>query len=147
MAENDTPIRTQAAVWSRGGLKSKAGTLLLYPDKLVHVSSTLARIGRGLGGLGILASQAIASARAPGKVAADDPSDLSIPLTTITEVVGQDHFARQFVTVRTIDGDEYRFGGVKVAAWLSDLSTAVSGVGGEISQTSDGFSVTGAVSS
>jgi len=133
MADTPVPLRVQAAFWMRGGLKNRAGSLLLYPDRLVHVGSKLLQVGGGGGVLGVLLARGIANGRAAGKAAKGGSNVVSIPLSTISGVTGEKRKLRGgILVVRTITGEEYRFGGVKFDAWSDDLSKAFAGAGRQV---------------
>lgn len=136
-------IRTQSASWMRGGLKNKMGTLLLYPDKLVHVGSRAAQMGAGFGAIGMLVAQKRAKTQAAKKVAEGDKSAVAIPLAIITEIHGQKgKVGGKYVIVKTATGDEYKFGGIKFDQWSDDLSKTLAASGRTITPTDGGFSVT-----
>jgi hypothetical protein len=134
------PLKTQSALWLKGGLKTRAGTLLLYPDQLVHVSSKAAQFGAAFGALGILVTRQIANTRAAAKVEAGDESITSIPLAAISDVHGEKgKLDGNTLVVRTTSGDEYRFGGVRFDRWSEDLGQALTGAGRQVTATDEGL--------
>ena len=140
MAEQAVPLKAQSASWVKGGLKSRAGTLLLYPDQLVHVGSKAAQIGAAFGAIGILVTRQIANAGAARKVEAGGKSVMSIPLATISEAHGQKgKLDGNSIIVRTTTGDEYRFGGVKFDRWSEDLGRALTNAGRQVTFTDEGL--------
>jgi hypothetical protein len=127
----------------RGGLKNKMGTLLLYPDKLVHVGSRAAQMGAGFGAIGMLVAQRRAKSQAAKKVAEGDKSVVAIPLVTLTEIHGsKGKVGGKYLIVKTATGDEYKFGGIKFDQWSDDLSKTLVAGGQTITPTESGFSVT-----
>jgi hypothetical protein len=117
----------------RGGLKNRAGSLLLYPDQLVHVGSKAAQIGGGFGLIGVLVTRGIANAQAPKKVAAGDKSVVSIPLASVSEVYGRNgKLGSKSLVVVTTTGDEFRFGGVNFEKWSEDLTNALTSIGRQV---------------
>jgi hypothetical protein len=141
MAETAAPLKTQSALWIKGGLKTRAGTLLLYPDQLVHVGSKAAQLGAAFGAIGILVTRQVANTRAAGKVEAGDKSITSIPLATISDVRGEKgKLDGNCMIVRTTSGDEYRFGGVKFDGWSEDLGKALTNAGRRVTASDQGLS-------
>ena len=141
MADYAVPLQTQAAFLLRGGLKNRAGSLLLYPDQLVHVGSKLAQFGVGFGLIGMVLTRGIANSRAPGKVAKGGTSVTAIPFTNITRIVGQTHkVGKPTLVVRTLGGDEFRFG-VPFDKWSDDLGKALTAAGRTVTPTEEGLSV------
>jgi hypothetical protein len=134
------PLKMQTALWIKGGLKTRAGTLLLYPDQLVHVGSKAAQFGAAFGAIGILVTRQMANTRAAAKVEAGDTSITSIPLATISDVHGEKgRLDGNTLVVRTTSGDEYRFGGVKFDRWAEDLGQALTDAGRRVTTTDEGL--------
>ncbi len=143
MAQETVPLRTQSAAWMRGGLKNRMGSLLLYPDKLCHVGSKAAQVGGGFGALGVLVTRGIANAQAPKKVSAGHKAVIAIPLSNVTEVRGvKGKMGNRLLIVRTANGEEYKFRGVKFDEWSDDLNHAFRASGRTPVPTESGFTVT-----
>jgi hypothetical protein len=140
------PIRHDTAVWV--GTKLRAdGTLLLYHDKLVHVSSRLGELGRPLGGeLGVAIVMTIARSQAPKKAAAGGKGVAEIPLDSIaavenlkaTGIAGL--FGGRHLVVTTSEAIAYRFSGVP-DYWIADIAQAMSARGFNVLPTPQGIAV------
>jgi len=89
-----------------------------------------------------LVTRGIANARAAGKVAAGEKSVEVIPLKSISEIRShKGKLGGRSLVVRTITGDEYRFGGVRFDKWSEDLAGALGAIGRKVSQTDGALSV------
>ena len=169
MADSVTPIRMQTARLLGVKTSQGAGTLVLYPDKIVHVRSqavlwasriglvvvtvpSLAlppHIGPGAlgaligGGGGSLIGGAIARRRATEKVAAGDGATV-IPLDSITGIEtrkSNGRLGRQSIFVTTAGGADYGFS-VKLDKWSTDLASALTARGCVVHTTLQGMAVT-----
>jgi hypothetical protein len=173
MADSGTPIRMQTARLLGVKTSQGAGTLVLYPDKIVHVRSqtvlwatriglvvvtvpSLAlppHIGPGAlgaligGGGGSLIGGAIARSRATEKVAAAGDDFTVIPLDSITgiETRKSGKLGRQSIFVTTAGGADYGFS-VKLEKWSTDLASALTARGCVVHATLQGMAVTPAAS-
>lgn len=170
MTDNEAPVRRQATRLLAGGKTQGYGTLLLYPDKLVAVSSGAVRIGMivgvivafvptllipphtgpgalgaliGVGG-GYLIGGAIAKSQAAAKVAAGSDNVTVIPFDSIISLQtrkSKGWLGGQHLVVTTADGAQYGFG-VKLDKWLADLTNALTARGREVRTTPEGMAVT-----
>jgi hypothetical protein len=174
MADSGTPIRMQTARLLGVKTSQGAGTLVLYPDKMVHVRSQAvlwaSRIGMVVvavpslalpphtgpgalgaligGGGGSLIGGAIARSRAAGKAAAAGDDVTVIPLDSITGIETRKssrRLARQNLFVTMADGADYGFS-VKLGKWSSDLASALTARGCVVHATHHGMAVTPAAS-
>jgi hypothetical protein len=146
MDENATPLRMELSGLATGGPSPTVGSLLLYPDKLVHISLS------PLGGLiGVVVARVIGNSRAARKVAAGHKS-VTIPLSSISAihvyegtrvgaVIGIMAINPPLVTVQTTSGADYHFGLRKAGAWSDDLRRALIAFGRHVIPTEDGFSI------
>ena len=141
MIGHEVPTRTQAAALIKGGFNNKPGTLSLYRDRLVFVSSKLAMVGPVFGAAGVLVTRSVANARAAGKAASGDKSTLVIPLSTVAEVAAQGSKLAHSVIFRTTTGEEYRFGGLKFDKWSDDLRGAFAGINRTVTSLDGRFTV------
>ena len=142
MDEKGIPLRSQTAMWMRGGLKNRPGTLLLYSDQIHHVGSAAARLGMGFGAVGAVTGQLSAKAAAPKKVQEQHKSVFSISLADIREVeAAKSKLGGGFLIVRTFTGEEHRFGGIKGDEWSRDLSQALTTQGRTVTPKDGGFTV------
>jgi len=140
------PIRRQTAVWV--GTKYRAeGTLLLYPDKLVHVSSRLGQWGRPLGGeIGVALGKAIARSQASRTAAAGGADVAEIPLDSIATVenLSATGVARLFggrhLVVTTSGAIAYRFSSTP-DYWIADIAHALRARGYQVLSTPQGIAV------
>jgi hypothetical protein len=118
------PTRQQSA-YLYSGKRTQAGTLLLFPDRLVHVASTAMALGFLGGALGAVAVQQAAKKRAPGRAAAGGKGVVDIPFSQISGFgKGKQGLNRNVLEVHTIDGTTVKFG-VKFDKWAPDLARFV----------------------
>lgn len=115
------------AVYRGAGFWHRAGTLVLYPDKLAHVGSVLATTGGGGGLLGVLIARSVAQSQAVKKVAKAHKRVTSIPLAEIASVepVVTKRRKTRGILVKTLSGQEYQFMPAKAEEWLVDLNQMV----------------------
>jgi hypothetical protein len=118
------PIRQDSAAMF-SGKRMQAGTLLLFPDRLVHVASNLAGVGLLGGALGaVLAAQA-AKSRAVGRATQGGKGVLEIPFVDISGIGrGKQGLNRNILEIRLIDGSAFKFG-VKFDRWAPELARAL----------------------
>src|SRR5438067_2225860 len=107
----DEPIKKQTAALLKGGIRASQGTLLLYPDKLVHVGSAMAAAGVAGGALGALAGSALAKKRAEKKA---DEGGKGVTTISLSDIAGI-HKAKQglnksLLGVQTSSGEDFKFG-------------------------------------
>ena len=169
MTGSGTPIRRQTTRLLMAGKARGYATLLLYPDKLAAVSSSVVRLttpaglvvafilaifipphtGPGaLGALigaggGYLIGAAIAKSQAAAKVAAGGDDVTVIPLDSITSLEmrkSRGWLRRQRLVVTTADGAQYEFS-VKLERWSADLANALTARGCEVHTASQGMTV------
>lgn len=169
-----SPIRMQTARLLGVKPLQGAGTLVLYPDRLVHVRSLVVawassagfvviavpgialppHTGPGaVGGLigaggGALIGGAIAKRRVPGKVAAAGDDVTVIPLDSITGIETRRSSGRRSrpgIFVTTAGGTDYGFS-VKLDKWSADLASALTARGCVVYPTQQGMTVTSAAS-
>ena len=169
MTDSGTPVRKQMTQLLIGGKTRGYATLLLYPDKLAAVSSSVVRFttpaglvvafilaifipphtGPGaLGALigaggGYLIGAAIAKSQAAAKVAAGGDDVTVIPLDSITSLEmrkSRRWLGRQHLVVTTADGAQYGFS-VKLDRWSADLANALTARGCEVHTASRGMTV------
>ena len=170
MTDSGTPVRRQTTRLLTGGKTRGYATLLLYPDKLAAVSSSVVRLttpaglvvafilaifipphtGPGaLGALigaggGYLIGAAIAKSQAAAKVAAGGGDVTVIPLDSITSLEmrkSKSWLGRQHLVVTTAGGAQYRFS-LKLERWSADLANALTARGREVRTTPQGMTVT-----
>jgi hypothetical protein len=174
MVSSGTPIRMQTARLLGVKTSQGAGTLVLYPDKIVHVRSqavlwatrigmlvvtvpSLAlppHIGPGAlgaligGGGGSLIGGAIARNRVARKLAAAGDDVTVVPLDSITGIEtrkSRSRRARRNLFVNTAAGADYGFS-VKLDKWSTDLASALMARGCAVYSTLQGMAVTPAAS-
>jgi len=120
------PIR-QASASRFAGKRGQAGTLLLYPDRLVHVASNVMQVGMFGGAIGALLAQQVAKQRAAGRAAQGGKGVLEVPLSEVSAVNrARQGLNRNVLEVCTVDGTTVRFG-VKFDRWAPDLARLVPG--------------------
>jgi hypothetical protein len=93
------------------------------------------------GALGVLLTQGIATARAPGRVAAGGKGVLSVPLGDVTGIRSKKNKIGVKQLVVQTGSNDYVFS-VKLDKWRDDLSGALAATGRNVTATDDGFSVT-----
>ena len=166
------PIRKHPArLWGHG-----PGTLLLYPDKLAHVSSRAANVGGGAGFIAVFAvswalarggpgalggaigagggwmiGAAIAQSQAAGKVAAGGSGVTVIPLVAITSLRTIEPAGIGGVlggkSLLVTTADRAEYRfGVKLDNWSADLAGALTARGRVVHVTPEGMTVTPAPS-
>jgi hypothetical protein len=176
MTDSGIPIRRQTARLLGVKASQGQGTLLLYPDKLAHVSSRAAGWGGGIGfaavvvasialfhgglgavggligaGGGWMIGAAIAKSQAPGKVAAAGDGVTVIPLDSITSLetrksTGIGGWLGGQSLLVTTADGTEYRFGVKLDKWSADLASALTARGCEIRTTPQGMTVTPAPS-
>jgi hypothetical protein len=172
MTGQEIPIRIQTA--RRLGVRAsrRQGTLLLYPDKLVHVHSpairwgttvgllvvliaSFALTGSGPGALGALigagggsmVGAAIARRQAAGKVTAGGDDITVIPLDSITSLqarksAGIGGWLGGQRLIVTTADGTEHTFAAKLDKWAADLSSALTGQGSMVRPTPQGMAVT-----
>jgi hypothetical protein len=171
MTGSEIPLRMQTARLLGVTASRREGTLLLYPDKLAHVSSpafrwgtsagfvtvfivSFALTGTGPGALGALIGgvagwmigAAIAKSQAPGKVAAGGDGVTVIPLDSITSLqtcksTGVGGWLRRQSLLVTTATGVEYRFGAKLAGWSADLASALTARGSGVSTTPQGITV------
>ena len=149
MTEIAKPIRSETAEWV--GNRNKApGTLLLYPDKLVHVSSRRQMPISRFSPQGFVAT-AIADAvernQAPKKVAVGRADIAEIPLDSIASVENLSAMGRatrvfhdRHLVVTTSEMIAYRFS-CTPDYWIADMAKALAARGHHVLPTPQGLAV------
>lgn len=172
MTGQEIPIRMKTAQRLGVRVSQRRGTLLLYPDKLVHVHSQAIRWGIAVGvmavtiaslalthggpgalgaligyGGGWLTGAAIARRQAASRVAAGGDGITVIPLDSITNLR-----ARRSTGIGGLLGGQHLIVttadgtehtfGTKLAQWATDLSSALTARGSTVRATPEGLTVT-----
>jgi hypothetical protein len=123
---SEMALRKGSAAIVRGGLKNRPGTLLVYPDRVVHVSSTAAMFGAGFGALGVLVTRGIANARSDARVLKGGTGVTTVPyeaiMTLSVDKKGNRKFGR--IVVHTTSGEEFLFAISKVDEWFAAIDAA-----------------------
>lgn len=128
----DDPIRTQTAFLIKGGLKNKAGTLLLFPDRISHVASAALGAAALGGAAGALIANKMAKNKAAEKEAAGGQGVTTIPLAVVAEVrKGSQALNRNILEIVSSDGTATKFG-VKFDKWKPDLVAALTAAGRQV---------------
>jgi hypothetical protein len=136
---NNRPLKRSPAFLLKGGLKNKPGTLLLYPDRIVHVASRGIWAGAAFGALGALLGQVLASRRAERHADAGGPNVLQIPLSTLSGVHrGKQGINRDILEITTADGQRYQLG-TKYTKWGPEIRRLVQAQGREPVEVDGGF--------
>ena len=136
------PLRSDTAFLIRGGLKNKAGTLLLFPDRISHVGSAGMMAGMAGGAIGAAMAGKVAKNKAAGKEAEGGKGVDTIPLASVTEVrKGKSGLNRNLLEVVSADGSSQLFG-VKFEKWKPDLLAALTGAGRSVQDGGDVVTVT-----
>lgn len=125
----DDAIRKQTAALLRGGLKTTQGTLVLYPDRLVHVGSAFAAAGPAFGALGVLVGSAMTKRNADRKASAGGKGVTTIPLSDIVELrQAKQGLGKNLLEVATTGGETFKFG-AKYDRWRDDIVPALEELG------------------
>ena len=139
------PIRSETAVWVGDRYKSR-GTLLLYPDRLVHAGSQRRAWDGPLGLVTTAVADAIDERQAPKKVAAGGAGVAAIPLDSITSVenlkargIGGVLGGRLLVVI-TSERIAYKFE-TTLDYWIAELANALAARGHHVLPTPDGLTV------
>ena len=120
-AAGDRPIRQDAAFLHSGTRSMQRGMLLLFPDRIVHVSSNLMNVAFLGGALGAGIAYLVTKQRAPGRAARGGTGVLEIPLNQITGVSrGKRGRNRNVLVISTAGGADVSFG-VKYDRWAAEL--------------------------
>jgi hypothetical protein len=138
----DDPIRTQTAFLIKGGLKNKAGTVLLYRDRISHVGSAGMAAGVAGGAIGMAVAGKLAKNKAAGKEAEGGKDVTTMRLADVTEVrKARSGLNRNLLEVVSADGTALMFA-VKYDQWKPDVVAAIQGAGRTITDGGDVVSVT-----
>ena len=138
----DDPIRTQTAFLIKGGLKNKAGTLLLFPDRISHVGSAGMAAGLAGGAIGAAVAGKLAKNKAADKEAEGGKGVTTIPLADVTELrKAKSGLNRNLLEVVSADGGTAMFA-VKWDQWKPDVVAALQGAGRAVSDGGDVVTVT-----
>jgi hypothetical protein len=122
MSSTDRQAIRQDSAYLFSGKRNQAGTLLLFPDRLVHVASNAMQMGMLGGALGAVVAQQAAKKRAAGRAAQGGKGVHEIPLNQISGIGrGKQGFNRNVLEVRTVDGTTVKLG-VKFDKWAPDLA-------------------------
>ena len=137
----DDPIRTQSAFLIKGGLKNKAGTVLLYPDRISHVGSGALAGGAVGGAVGMAVVGKLAKNKAADKEAEGGKGVTTMALSDVTEVrKAKSGLNRNLLEVVAADGSTLMFA-VKYDQWKPDVVTALQGAGRTVTDGGDAVSV------
>jgi hypothetical protein len=119
------PIRQESALLFLGGRKSETGTLLLFPDRLVHVASNAMRAGMLGGALGAVIAQQAAKRRAIGRAAEGGKGVIEIPFSHVASISKwKQGLNRNLLQIEGVDGTLWKLG-VKFDKWAPDLARLV----------------------
>jgi hypothetical protein len=133
----DEPIRTQTAFLIKGGLKNKAGTVLLYPDRISHVGSAGMAAGMAGGALGAAVANKLAKNKAADKEAEGGKGVTTMRLADVTEVrKAKSGLNRNLLEVVGADGSTLMFA-VKWDQWKADVVSALQGAGRTVNDAGD----------
>jgi hypothetical protein len=133
----EDPIRTQTAFLIKGGMKNKAGTVLLYPDRISHVGSAGMAAGMAGGAIGMAVAGKLAKNKAADKEAEGGKGVTTMALADVTEVrKAKSGLNRNLLEVVGADGSTLMFA-VKYDQWKPDVVTALQGVGRSVSDGGD----------
>jgi hypothetical protein len=131
------PLRSDTAFLIKGGLKNKAGTLLLFPDRISHVASAGMAAGMAGGAIGIVVAGKVAKNRAADKEAEGGKGVDTIPLADVREVrKGRSGLNRNLLEVVSADGSSHLFG-VKFEKWKPDVLAALTDAGRQVQDGGD----------
>ena len=137
---NEEPIKTATAALVLGGLKNKQGTLLLYPDRLVHVGANLMGAAAAGGAIGALIGSKVAKGKAAAKAAAGGKGVTEIRLADVTAVnKTKQGLNRNLLEVQTVSGS-FRFG-AKFDAWADEIAGHLRQLGRTVAPAGDGYQV------
>lgn len=140
MAED--PIRTQTAFIIKGGMKNKAGTLLLYRDRISHVGSGAMGAAMLGGAVGMAVAGKLAKNKAAEKEAQGGVTVNTLRLADVTEVrKAKSGLNRNLLEVVSADGTSMMFA-VKYDQWKPDVVAALQGAGRSVSDGGDVVTVT-----
>jgi hypothetical protein len=134
------PVAVQLAYVKRsGGHFARAGVLVLYPDRLVHVRSRVAQYLAPT--VGVTLTERAITHEFADKLTASDGSVISIPFAGITRIDRRDLSDEGFCIV-TVNGDEYRFFGgyidtVSYNEWSQLLRDAAAQTGVQVAPPED----------
>lgn len=138
----DDPIRTQTAFLIKGGLKNKAGTALLYRDRVSHVGSSGMMAGAAGGAIGMAVAGKMAKNKAAEKEAEGGKGVTSIALVDVAEVrKAKQGLNRNLLQVVAADGTEMTLA-VKYDQWKPDVVAALQGAGRSVADGGDVVTVT-----
>lgn len=137
----DDPIRTQTAFIIKGGMKNKAGTLLLYRDRISHVGSGAMGAAMVGGAVGMAVAGKLAKNKAAEKEAKGGITVNTIRLADVTELrKAKSGLNRNLLEVVSADGSSLMFA-VKYEQWKPDVVAALQGAGRSVSDGGDVVSV------
>lgn len=137
----DDPIRTQTAFIIKGGMKNKAGTLLLYRDRISHVGSGAMGAAMVGGAVGMAVAGKLAKNKAAEKEAKGGITVNTIRLADVTELrKAKSGLNRNLLEVVSADGTALMFA-VKYDQWKPDVVAALQGAGRSVSDGGDVVSV------
>ncbi len=134
----EAPLKVAPGYLLEGGLKNKPGTLLLYPDRLVHVA-TSPYTAALTGVLGVLLSNKFGKPAAIRRAAAGGKGVTEINLFKVTRVEKGTQGLNKNILVVNADGGPLRFG-VKFQEWSDDLARTMHVLGRKIIGDAEGFS-------
>ena len=130
-------LRSDTAFLIKGGLKNKAGTLLLFPDRISHVGSAGMVAGMAGGAIGMVVAGKLAKNKAADKEAEGGKGVDTIALADVAEVrKGRSGLNRNLLEVVSADGTTHMFG-VKFEKWKPDLVAALTGAGRQVQDGGD----------
>src|SRR5438552_3266623 len=138
-AGTQEPLKSATAYILYGGMKNKPGTLLLYPDRIVHVARSALAAGAG-GVIGALIGNRVAKGRAAGRAAEGGKGVTEISLARVTAVTRAKQGLNSKILEIQAAGEQHRFG-VKFDQWSEDIANAIRQVGLTVTPAGDGYTV------
>jgi hypothetical protein len=138
-ATSEAPLLVAPGYLLEGGLKNKPGTLLLFPDRLVHVATSPLAAVMYTGLLGYLIGTRLARPAALRRAAAGGKGVTEINLFKVTRVEKGTQGLNKNILVVNADGGPLRFG-VKFDKWSDDIARAMHALGRKIIGDAEGFS-------
>jgi hypothetical protein len=134
-----TPLRSDPAVFIHGGLKNRPGTLVLYPDRVVHVTSNAAPIGAVFGVIGMLLARRSAKKKAPARALAGGAGVTALPLTHLRSIrKGKHGLNKKILEITMSDGTVLKFA-VKYDEWASEIARVARQLGRNAAPVNGGY--------
>ena len=136
----ERPLRKTSTNLLAGGLNTKYGTLLIFPDRLVYVSAAgMMAVAYGFGALGVLVATLLAGRSAERKAAAGGKGVTPIPAAAITGINRTRYGLNKNVTeIATTDDGNLRFG-LSYKKWAPILADWLRTSGATVQETPEGL--------